>query len=426
MKKNKYDLIIVGGGAAGLMAAITAAKKSKKVLILEHQSCLGRKILSTGNGRCNFTNHKQGIRYYLCDDPAFVISIIRQFSAEDTVSFFRELGIRERKRDGYYYPRTNQAATVLNGLLYALKLYGVEVALECELSEIEKGPEGFLCKTNQRLYRGTACLIATGGCAAPKLGSDGSGYALATQFGHHIKQPLPSLTALETTAVWKKETSGVRCEACLSLWKNGQFISKDTGELQMTEYGLSGIPIFQISHHAIHALEEGSRAEILINFLPEFSESEIITMISPILCGYTELLKKSDHHRKPQAILALALVKTLGHFVHHKLASMLVRQIKFSKSDPERVMRGEVSECVTSLLPYLTEFKVEISGYKGFDFAQVTSGGVDISELYPKTMESKLVSGLYFAGEIVDVDGLCGGYNLQWAWSSGYVVGKHI
>ena len=235
MKQKTYDVIVVGGGAAGLMAAIHAASGGAHTAILDHHEVSGKKILATGNGKCNFTNLMQGESYYRCDTPAVVLHILEQFSAEDTIAFFRELGVMTRDRQGYCYPRSGQASAIRNALLRKAEKLGIEIHNGIGIRKIIRENNRFSFDTKSGSFFSTCCILATGGMASPKSGSDGSGYIYAKSFGHTVKKPLPALTALMAEANWLKETTGVRADATVKLYVDGSCVAEDTGEVQKVE-----------------------------------------------------------------------------------------------------------------------------------------------------------------------------------------------
>ena len=402
-----FDSIIVGAGASGLMAAIQAARNGVHVLVLEHMDRAGKKILATGNGKCNFTNEKQGIAYYNGKNPAFVLPALRQFGVKETLQFFEELGIYPRmKRDGYYYPASGQAVSVVETLLLECKRLNVQIKYNVGIREIIREGEGFSFHTKQGVFRSRYCVIATGGKAAKKTGSDGSGNLYIEKFGHKLTDIVPALVQLQGKQSFLKEIAGIRAEGSVTIYIEKEKIAEDVGELQLTEFGISGIPVFQVSRHASYGLLYGKQVSASLNFLPELTENET-----------RELMRKRFLHygRGKNANQAL-----IGLFPG-KLNPVL---LTLAKIPPDKPAQECTEEELNQLVRQSRSMRIDIIGTKGFDHAQVSAGGVDTSEVNPTTMESRLVPGLYFAGEVLDVDGMCGGYNLQWAWSSGYVASK--
>lgn len=404
---RRFDIIIVGAGASGLTAAIHAARKGADVLILEHMDRAGKKILSTGNGKCNFTNEKQGIAYYNGKNPAFVLPALRQFGVQETLQFFEELGIYPKMlRDGYYYPASGQAASVVETLLLECQRLNVQIAYNVGIREIIREGKGFSFHTKQGIFRSKFCIIATGGKAAKKTGSDGSGNLYIEKFGHKLTDIVPALVQLQGKQSFLKEIAGIRAQGSVTLYIEKEKIAEDVGELQLTEFGISGIPVFQVSRHASYALLYGKQVSASLNFLPQLTREETQKLMRQRFWDYGEG-KKSN-----QALIGL---------FPDKLNPVLLSEAKISSEKPAQDCSRKELDRLTCQIQSLC---IDIIGTKGFDHAQVSAGGVDTSEVNPTTMESRLVPGLYFAGEVLDVDGMCGGYNLQWAWSSGYLAGS--
>ncbi|MDO4942457.1 MAG: NAD(P)/FAD-dependent oxidoreductase [Lachnospiraceae bacterium] len=400
-----YDLIVVGGGAAGMIAAITAAKSGKKVIIIERMNRLGKKILATGNGRCNFTNSFLDDTCYRSSQNRFPYLALEQFDHTDAIAFFEQLGIAVTERKGYYYPRSNQAATVADALIYKIKSLQIDVILECKIDNIRKKSGKFMVLSDRRKFQGYHLLLAAGGKAQEKLGSDGSGFHLAEQLGHTIIKPFPALTALEVKRHFLKAASGVRCQCKIAALLNETVISEEQGELQITKYGVSGVMIFQLSRYMIEGIRHGKKAELYVDFLPEIKNQDL----------FMNQMKEYSNHKNARQWME-------GYFPS-KLAVMLLQEagIPFEKN-VSNLSKTEKSK----IWHMIKKCPLNICGWKDFEFAQATAGGVNVKEVSPYTMESDLVPGLYFAGEILDVDGTCGGYNLQWAWTSGYLAGRSI
>ncbi len=404
--RGRYDVIVVGAGAAGLFAAIRAASRGSRVLILEHMGQAGKKILSTGNGKCNFTNQKQGIAYYRGKNPAFVLPVFAQFGLEDTLLFFERIGVQPKEKRGGYYPASGQASSVVETLMMECRRVGVSIAYGIGIREIKKEGGAFRFLTKQGVFESAACILATGGKAAKKTGSDGSGYLYIERFGHALTDIVPALVQLQGKQSFLKDIAGIRAESRVTLFVDREKVAEDFGELQLTEFGISGIPVFQVSRYASYALEEGKAVRADLDFLPEWAASRAREQIRR---------RFWDHGEGKSAIEAL-----VGLFPG-KLCQLLLAQCRVPPEKPARDCTA--AEC-DRLAKTARRLPIDIIGTKGFDAAQVTAGGVDTDEICPETMESRLVPGLYFAGEVVDIDGMCGGYNLQWAWSSGWVAGN--
>lgn len=405
---REFDVIIAGAGAAGLMAGISAARKGAKVLILEHMDSAGKKILVTGNGKCNFTNEKQGIAYYRGKNPAFVLPVFETFGLTETLRLFEEIGVVPRsKRDGYYYPASGQASSVREVLLMECRRLKVRIAYNVGIRSIRKESEVFIFDTKQGEFQSKNCIIATGGKVAKKTGSDGSGIPYIVGFGHKLTDIVPALVGLQGKQSFLPEIAGIRAENKVEIYIENEKIAEETGELQLIETGVSGIPVFQLSRYAAYGLLEGKSVYVLLDFLPWQTEDDTCSMLE------LRFGENGKGKTAKQALIGLFPEKLIGTLLTEAEIAPEIQAEKCSLEDLKKL---------TSMIHHL---RVDITGTKGFDAAQVTAGGVDTDEIEPTTMESKLVSGLYFAGEVVDIDGMCGGYNLQWAWSSGWVAGSH-
>lgn len=406
-KKTQYDIAIIGGGAAGMVAAISAARAGAKVLILEHMDRIGKKILATGNGKCNYTNEDQAFEHYRGDHPEFILPVMEQFGFEETISFFEELGIYPKIKNGYYYPASEQAASVLDVLRMELAYLKVEICLECEIKQVEKVQDFFEIRTNHGVFQPQKVLFSTGLKASPKTGSDGSAIPYIEKFGHHFKDIVPALVQLQGKQAFFKALAGIRAEINANLYINDTYVTSEKGELQLTDYGISGIPIFQLSRFASKALKRKEKVVVLLDFAPNLNGKELFRLLERRM----HLLGKDK--TVSEALIGLFNKKLIDVLLKESQIKVDCKASRLSKDDIGRLGRT------------IKEFRVDVIGTKSFEQAQVCAGGVATEEIDPATMESKLVKGLYFAGEVVDIDGTCGGYNLQWAWSSGYVAGYH-
>ena len=402
--------IIIGGGAAGLMAAITAAENGAGVTILEHMPRVGKKILSTGNGKCNLTNLDMRPDCYRCGTADFPMTAIGRFSVADTVSFFRRLGVVVTDRNGYVYPASGQAQTVLDALREKAESLGIRIVTECRPETVERDGTGFCVRTSCGAFQGDFLILAAGSKAAPATGSDGSGYDLAASLGHKIVKPLPALVQLKCRGDFFRSIAGVRTEAEVSLYTAGKhgelgdLLASDRGELQLTDYGISGIPVFQVSRYASEALDRKKRVLAVLDFFPSLKDEELFSLLKE------QRMYLSD--RKAEGFL--------NGIFHKKLAALFLKAAGIRGEE----MAGRLSDKkLLAAAELIKRTVVEVTAANSFDKAQVCMGGVRVKNVDPCTMESRLVPGLYFAGEILDVDGICGGYNLQWAWSSGYAAG---
>lgn len=398
-------IAVIGGGASGMTAAIRAAQLGAQVMVYERNDRVGKKILSTGNGKCNFSNEKMSADCYHGSGAGFVDTIYNIFGVKETKEFFEGLGMRIKERDGYLYPASGQASTVLDVLRYELEQPSVRVETNCMVTYISSENNGLLVETSVHgRVRYDAVILACGGCAAPKTGSDGQGFILAKQLGHNIIPTVPALTALRCGEDFYKRVAGVRCDAELTLYIDGQPIRSDRGELQWTDYGISGIPVFQLSRDAAYALQERKTVTIQIDLMPG-SDSD----------GYDEFWRERWTRQGGQT-----MERFMTGLVNKKIGLLLLKLAGIKESEKAQNVPQDRREKLEELCHSLF---VTVRGTNSFEQAQVCAGGVDCHEV-TDTLESRIVPGLFFAGEILDIDGICGGYNLQWAWSSGAVAGQ--
>ena len=402
----KNQIIIIGGGASGLMAGIAAAREGAEVTILEHMDRVGKKLLSTGNGRCNMTNLSLRAEYYRCSQKQFPMKVLDRFSVWDTLTFFDEIGIVTRNRNGYIYPNSEQASSVLDTLRLEAEHVGVRTVVNCRIQKITKDTKRqFLVETDGGAFRGGRLILAAGSKAAPATGSDGSGYEYAKSFGHRIITPLPALVQLRCEGKFFKQLAGVRCEAVVKLKCDDKILAADEGELQLTDYGISGIPTFQISRFASVAIHEGRKVSAVIDFFPSKSIKDTRQFL----------------HQRAEAMAYRSCGDFLTGVLNKKLALVLLRLSGISAE--EQVSRIKPTS-LERLANHMKQFETAVTATNSFEQAQVCCGGVDTREVRPETMESRLTPGLYLVGELLDVDGICGGYNLQWAWSTGAIAGR--
>lgn len=383
----KNSIAIIGGGAAGIFAAITAARKGSAVTIFEKNPRIGKKILSTGNGRCNFTNVNASKENYNSD---FVEKALDKLSAQDTMALFEDFGLLSMIEDeGRVYPASGQASAVLDVLRLELDRLGVAVRTEFDVAELQRKNDGFfvVCKTGERHFADKV-IVSTGGMAAPKSGSDGSGYKLLKRLGHSVTEIKPSLVQIKTS----KSIQGVRTHGRVTM-ENGKTA---VGEIQFNNYGISGIPVFGLSKYAKKG--EG----VVIDLLPDLTNEQV-----------WKLLEKRPVQSMETYMIGI-LNKGLGQ--------MLLKECGIS---PLSKMSSELTASEKeNIAKMLKKWRFEITGVMPWDNAQVTSGGISLDEINPETMESEIVKNLYVIGELLDIDGDCGGFNLQWAWSSGFVAGR--
>lgn len=399
------NVVVVGGGASGMMAAITAAKAGAKVTIIEHKDRIGKKILSTGNGRCNFTNLSLDLNGYRGGSCDFVKGILDQFTVEETLKFFESIGIMAKEKHGCVYPYSEQASAVLDALRFEVEHLDIRVRCEENIQSISyKG--SFQIQTDQGSYQAHKLILACGSKASPVTGSDGSGYTIAKAFGHTITPVVPALVQLYGEDSMFPSVGGVRCDAQVTVVIDGQEIASDRGELQLTDYGVSGIPVFQVSRYASMGLYEKKEVIVHLNFLPDFSQQRLFYfLLNRAVNQSWKTMEQFLTGLFPKK-LALALIKKAGISVMTKAESCSASTWK-------------------ALSQLILDYPIRITGTKGFESGQICAGGVVTSEVNPTTLESSLQENMFIIGELLDVDGICGGYNLQWAWSTGFVAGTY-
>lgn len=407
MGKNtnkQWDVIVIGAGASGMMAAITAARTNNRVCIIEKLDKAGKKLLATGNGKCNFTNDTMNVNCFH-GDRDFIENILEKFSVEDCLDFFQSIGIYPKNKNGYYYPNSEQASSVTTALLYELERLGVKIFYETTVDDISSDENTASVWTNKGVFQAKRLIISTGLLAAPKLGSDGSLFHIIKGLGHRFSPILPTLCGFYCKGLKFKQISGVRAYGTVAAYIDGKECAEDTGEIQFTDYGLSGIPVFQISNHLSKGLYEKKNVEIILNLLPDFNKETLI-----------EELKHRCSIRAMMPVTGL-----LNGLINQKLADMILEKANIDKN---LYISSLSKDGLSKIATLLQDIKVTVTNYRDFEFAQVCMGGIPVSDIHPDTLESKLVQNIYFTGELLDVDGICGGYNLHFAWATGYIAGK--
>lgn len=395
-------VIIIGGGAAGLMAALTAARNGNEALLLEKQQRVGRKLLATGNGRCNLSNASPLTGRYHGEAAGFTSPALENFGCSDTIAFFRALGLLTvTEPDGRVYPLSDSAGSVLDVLRLACDAAGVVTRTDCGATALARTPDGFLVTAAGETLSADKVIVCCGGLAGGKLGGSKSGYELLLSMGHSVTKLRPALVQLKTDAQFVRSLKGVRADAALTLMRKNEVVARSEGEVQFTEYGVSGPAVFEISRAASVG---GEGLTLRLDLLRSVSLGELESML------------KNRRRDMP----GLTLENLLTGMLHNRLGRTIIRSAGFALTSPLPEMSdaalGEIAQEVKG-------FTLEVLGTLGFDGAQVTAGGVKTDEFVPEALESRLVSGLYAAGEVLDVDGDCGGFNLQWAWSSGKLAG---
>lgn len=404
-------VVVIGGGASGLVAAIFAAKKQNDVTILEKNNICGKKILATGNGRCNFWNEDQDITHYRSLNSEILSHILTAENKEKILNFFKQIGIEPKIKNGYYYPFSNQAVSMQNALINEVQRLNIKVELNAEVKSIEKNKNGFsIFMQDGKKFVADKVILATGSKAAPKTGSDGIGYDICKNFNHTIIKPLPALVQLKTNGAFLKEWDGVRADVLVTYLENNQKQAEEKGEIQLTNYGVSGICVFNLSGRIARGLDVNKKEQIEINFLEGLGIKTIDDFIN-----WMENREKIVKERN--------IAQLLEGVLNYKLVNVLINQSKLNTKVKWKSLNIEQKK---ELAKNITRLKLDIIGTNSFDKAQVCSGGVAIDEIDASTMESKKADGLYITGELLDVDGDCGGYNLEWAWITGMIAGTNV
>lgn len=399
-------VVIIGGGASGIVAAIFAKREDNQVIVLERNSTCLKKLLMTGNGKCNYLNERYSINDYHSENIEIVDKIISDKNINLVKDFFDEIGIVPKIKNGYYYPFSGQATTIKGALLMETKVRGVEIVTDCLVNEITKADNGYIVETNTGVYKCKRLVLAMGGATYPKTGSDGMGYDFLRKLGYDLIKPLPALVQLTSNFKYLKDWNGIRTDVELQLFEDGKFVAKEEGEVQLTDYGISGICTFNLSHFVTRSLELGKSNVIKINFVP-FIE----TLITPWMSTYSQ---KNSHKR---------IEELLEGFLNYKLVKVI---LKYNKIDPDRFYSELSKDEKFNLCKSLRAFPVEIIDTKSYDSAQVCNGGLRLTDINAQTMELVNHKGFYVVGELLDINGNCGGYNLIACWISGMLAGKSI
>ena len=401
----KTEIAVIGGGASGLMAAITAKKSGKEVIILERKDRILKKVLITGNGRCNITNVNANISNYFGKNIFSVENILNKFTPQNTMDFFNGLGIvcNEENR-GKVYPLSGQASSVVDALRFEAEKLGIKIETEFYVRKIEK--DGFKFKIyseDKKKIEAGRVIIAAGGQSYPELGSNGSGFELAKELGHSVTKLSPSIVQLKTEKNQVKGLQGIKTDVAVTAYGDNKKICTYDGELLFTDYGISGNVVFNISF----VMPLYKNVEFEIDFMEKFDYNELY-----------EMLKE-----RKRILSHLTMENYFNGMINKKLGQFLSKVSGIEKlSKPVKDLNDSD---IRKLCTVLKKYRVKILETTGFKNAQVTAGGVSLDEVNTEILESKIVKGLYFSGEVLDVYGECGGFNLQWAWASGYIAGEN-
>jgi len=399
---KKPEVFIVGGGASGLFAALSASEAGASVTILERNPRIGKKLLATGNGRCNYTNVSAKPADY--NHPDFVAPALATFPPDAVLSRFAALGIFPKvEEEGKAYPMSGQASSFLDVFLYELDRAGANVVCDAEVVRIDRVGRGFrlICADGSR-YDADRVILAAGGKAMPASGSDGSAYALAERFGHKLTPIFPALAKLTLDSPYLKQLDGVKIPGRAELMHRGVVLQSERDDILFTKFGISGPTILRLSRKANELTLRGEPVQVRVVLLDGVDRDEV--------------------RRRFEAAGDRPVEHALVGLVHKKLIPALLREAGIAKHDV--LLASLPVRERERLLDLLFDWRFAVTGNRGFDDAQATAGGIDLAGIDPATMESRLSPGLFFCGEIVDVDGPCGGYNLQWAWASGRMAGR--
>ena len=394
---------ILGGGASGMAAALAAAENlENQVILMERQSRVGKKLSATGNGRCNLTNLRMSPAHYHGQQPEFAQYALSVFDAQAALEWFSGLGLLTVAEDsGKVYPYSDQANSVVDVLRFALEQENITVKLGFDAEKVRKTPTGFRVESREEGIDCDRLVIACGGLAGTKLGGTMSGYKFLRSLGHRCTKLRPTLVQIKTAWSGVTGLKGVRCNCHAAIYCGECLHSQSTGELQFTEYGISGPVIFEISRDVC---QEKGEWVARLDFLPDMSEETLMA----------ELLRRKSTRLPASELLTGILHNRLGRVLSQAAgicAGQMVSQL------PE--------EALEQVVQAVKDFEIRLTEPLGMDSAQVTAGGILTEEFDEKTMESRRIPGLYACGEVLDIDGDCGGYNLQWAWSSGRLAGLH-
>lgn len=401
-------IAIIGGGAAGLMAALSAARSGADVTIYEHNQSVGKKILASGNGRCNIINTTVCADDYFGTDPSYVTYALEQLPFSAFEIFCCSIGLLlDVKEDGRCYPLSNEAKAVLYAFKSAVNTAGVKLHLEKKVTALTKANDQFIVHTEDEKKSYDKVLIATGSEAAPQLGASGDGYRFASSFGHKIIPTYPSLVQLHLNSKIHHKMAGVKTFAEVTLFISGKEALRTKGDILFASYGISGLAILDISQKASFALLNKQNVMLSINMLPRFKPKELNNILHQLIIAV-------PGHTLETVLSGLIPAKTVPYLCEAVVVN------------PAKAVSILTPKEIAKLLELITNWKFEVNGTHGFKHAEVSGGGVATADINNKTMESKLVKGLYFAGEVLDIVGKRGGYNFNFAWASGMIAGREM
>lgn len=395
-------VIIVGAGPSGLTAAIKLSKKYE-VIVLERNDKIGKKLLLTGSGHCNYYNSDQDIKHYHSNNPDLIKELVNENNLNKVNTFFNKIGLVPKIKNGYYYPMSNQATSVNNALISECLNRSIKILTNEFVKSIRKNENTFEVETSNNKYTCDKLVLSTGSCAYPKTGSDGNGYDLLRSFNIPVTNIYPSLVQIncKKDKFNYKDWDKVRCDASVKLIENNIEIKKEVGQIQLTDYGLSGICIMQLSGLINKGINNNKKEQVEINFLPEIND------LKQYLINRSNILKNRE------------LEDLLDGLLNYKLVNLILKTLKISHKKWNELTNKEIDDLVN----FISKLKLEVTSTKSFDNSQTVTGGVPLTEINLDTLETNKVKGLYLTGELIDIDGDCGGYNLTLSWLTGLVVG---
>ncbi len=401
-----YDILVIGGGASGMMAAIAAKEENiiLSVAVVERNNRVGKKILTTGNGRCNITNKNINIKRYHGKNLDFADFPLSVMDLDKTLEFFKKLGMYPKFEDDKVYPYSLQASSVVDILRMKMAEYNIAEICDFKCSDIKKENNIFLITSSDgKKIKSKRVIVCCGGKASPKCGTDGNAYKLLQRFGHKCTALYPSLVQLRSDSPHLVPMKGVKNDSLISIYVDNKFIKSEYGELLFTDYGLSGPPVFQLSRIASKACSENKNVFVTVDLMPDVEYEELVDVL------------KSRNKFVPVAEFLTGMTNKL-------VGRQILKSCGIEKFNTDsQIISDDIIIKIANCIKY---WRFNITGTNSWDMSQVTAGGIVTDDFDSKTMESEFVDGLYAAGEILDVDGDCGGFNLQWAWSSGYIAGR--
>jgi len=399
---SQTEVYVIGGGASGLVAAIVAKRNGAQVTILERNHRIGKKILATGNGRCNYTNVLANPTDY--NNPDFVQQALTYFPPARAITFFEQLGIVPKvENEGKAYPLSEQASSIVDVLLYEINRLNIKVIANAFVKNINYSNQKFnIYLENRQHFIADKVIVATGGRAMPKSGSDGNGYDLARALGHTVTNTFPSIVKLKLDSPYLRHLEGIKMPTQVDLMVEDKVIQSEYNDIIFGNYGISGPAILDISRKALDIWHSGKSPEVRLQLITTLSRQDIV-----------ERFQTAEYKPIDASLVGL---------IHKRYISAIIKEAGIEK---QNTLVKDLSKTeLNRLIDLLFDWRFKITGSKSFHDAQATAGGVSLKEIDSATMESTIVPNLYFCGEVMDIDGRCGGFNLQWAWSSGFIAGE--